>query len=151
MENKNTWIIGVVAVLVISAYLVGQNSNNQTPSINTPVVVNNTGIQSTTKPSSTAQNQQPGQTSTSQPSYNYPRYYTPMTFPPNVEAQRSSYVNSCITSSGGKLNYCNCSFDYLISNYGLIWLIEANANYNASGVIPPQLHSAQQYCSTWSN
>jgi hypothetical protein len=77
-------------------------------------------------------------------------YYAPMTFPPNVETNRSSYVSNC-TSAGATPNYCNCTFDYLISNYGLIWLIEANANYNVSGVIPPQFHSAQQYCSAWDN
>ncbi len=149
MDSKN-WIgVGiVVVVLVVGAYLVGQSSNNKSPVVTTPTPINNTTTESATNPYPTVQ------TPTPQPSYTAPSYYTPMTFSTAVEAQRSSYVNGC-TSSGGMWGKCNCAFDYLISNYGLVWLINENAYVNVNGVASTELRSASldayKYCSVYSN
>ena len=90
----------------------------------------------------------------SQPVTSNYSYYTHMTFSTAVEAQRSSYVNGC-TSSGGMWGKCNCGFDYLISNYGLVWLIDEEAYINVNGVSSPELRSASlnatRYCSVYSN
>ncbi len=103
-------------------------------------------------PSQSIQNQQQSQTPTSQPSY-----YTPMTFSSAVEAQRSSFVYGCesagtIVNTWGK---CNCNFDYLINNYGLVWLINEEAYINVNGVASPEYRSealdAYKYCSAFSN
>ena len=86
------------------------------------------------------------------PQYNH--NYTPMTFSPTAEAQRSSWDNGC-TSKGASLNYCNCTFDYLIYNHGAIWLIQENVYINVNGVSSPEfrsaVQSAAQSCSAWSN
>jgi hypothetical protein len=100
-------------------------------------------------PSQSIQNQPQSQAPTPQPSY-----YTPMTFSPTAEAQRSSWDNGC-TSKGTSLNYCNCTFDYLIYNYGVIWLIQENAYINVNGAASPEFRSASQsasqYCSAWNH
>jgi hypothetical protein len=102
-------------------------------------------------PAQSIQNQPQSQTPTPTPQ---PSYYTPMTFSPAVEAQRSSFVNSC-TSSGGTWGKCNCDFDYLISNHGLVWLIDESAYVDVNGVASSEFRSsaqlAAQSCSVYSN
>lgn len=146
MNNKNWVGIGlVVIILVVIAYFMGQGSSNQSPT---------TENQIDTPPAT--QSQQQVQAPTPKPSYvaPAPRYYTPMTFSSAVEAQRNSYVNGC-TSSGGMWGKCNCGFDYLINNYGLVWLINEQAYINVNGAASPQLRSASlsatNYCSIYSN
>lgn len=150
-ENKAKSVTPVVmATIIATLAVVGImwliSSSSFSPSTQQQSIISNSEV----NPSEKAQPLIQAPSQNAAPAVKRLSYYAPMTFPPNVETQRGSFVNSC-TSSGGTPNYCNCSFDYLISNYGLIWLIEANANYEVSGVIPSQLHSSQQYCSAWNN
>ena len=65
--NSSKWLgIGMVAiVLVVGAYLIGQNSNNQAPSTNAPDA-NNTGAQSTSTPATQNTNQTANNTTSTQ-------------------------------------------------------------------------------------
>ncbi|HUC01906.1 MAG TPA: hypothetical protein VMA75_03300 [Candidatus Paceibacterota bacterium] len=152
MSGGKWFVVGVLVVaLTIGAYLLGQNLNNQEQLTNTSA---NNSIQQLTQTSSAVQIQPQVQNATVQPSYDYPHNYTPMTFSPAAESQRNSFVNGC-TSSGGTWGKCNCDFDYLIENYGVVWLIDANAYINVNGAASPQYRviaqQAAQSCSEWSN
>ncbi len=147
--NAQKWIltIVVVTILIISAYFIGKNSNSPTQT-STNTVATEQPVQPKIVVNQFQQNQTP------LPQSSRPLYYTPMTFSANAEAQRNSYVNGCI-STGGNSNFCNCSFDYLIYNYGVIWLINENAYIDVNGASSPELRSASQValqrCSIWSN
>jgi hypothetical protein len=154
MNNTSRTIVVVIVVIVLVwvAYLIGQSSNNQPQTVATSTSSNNTSAQSVTQPSSAVQSQQQSQAPTPQPVY-----YTPMTFSAAVEAQRSSFVNGC-ESAGTTANTwgkCNCNFDYLINNYGLVWLINEEAYINVNGAASPEYRSealaAYKYCSAYSN
>src|ERR1700722_13807497 len=103
MNNASRTIVVVIVVIILVwvAYFIGQSSNNQPQSVATPTSGN---TQSVAQPPSTVQNQQESQTPAPTPQ---PSYYTPMTFSPAVEAQRSSFVNSC-ASTGDTWGKCNC-------------------------------------------
>jgi hypothetical protein len=148
-SHKELWIgLGIIVAIVLGIIIGVAYSSSATQQGGVSSDGTNPSVQTQQPVQAAPQQSVPSQNTA--PVVQRLSYYAPMTFPPNIEAQRGSYVNSC-TSAGATSNYCNCSFDYLISNYGLIWIIEANANYEASGVIPPQFHSAQRYCSAWNN
>lgn len=105
--------------------------------------------------SSTSDQSVPNPTPISQQSYTPPPIYTPMTFSATAEAQRPSWDNGCMNGNMSMINYCNCTFDYMINNYGVIWLINENAYANFNGALSPEFRSAikgaNQYCSQWGN
>jgi hypothetical protein len=147
--SKTILLVMVVIILVWIAYFIGQSSNNQPQPVAT-----STSAQAVAQPSPTAQSQQQSQAPTPAPQ---PVYYTPMTFSPAVEAQRSSFVNGC-ESAGTTANTwgkCNCNFDYIINNYGLVWLINEEAYINVNGAASPEYRAealaAYKYCSAYSN
>lgn len=149
-----TIIVTLIAVGIVSAI---SNTNSQNPNQSNAVASstqNQTGQQSAPAPVTPTANEQatPSVSPTLQPSY-----YAPMTFSPAVEAQRSSFVNGC-ESAGTTANTwgkCNCNFDYIISNYGLVWLINEEAYINVNGVASPEYRSealaAYKYCSVFDN
>lgn len=149
-DQKRIGVAIVIIGLVAVAYFIGQNSNSSTQKF-TNIQPNTISTERETSPKTSAdQIQQQAQI----PQPNYPRYYTPTTFSANAEAQRNSFVNGC-TSSSNTWGKCNCGFDYLIHNYGVIWLIQENAYVNVNGVASPELRSASldayKSCSVFSN
>lgn len=148
-------IVMIMAIFVVIGilWLIGSNSSPATQKQN--VASNseaNPSIQ--TQPTAKVAPQQSAPPQYKAPVVRQPSYYTPMTFSPTAEDQRSSFVNSC-TSSGGTWGKCNCDFDYVIENYGVIWLIDANAYINVNGAASPQFRAvaqqAAQSCSEWDN
>ena len=150
--NKNHFNNPIVVILVLTLIGLGgyvlfsKSSDNNSPNpATTSIQLPQTDNQ--TIPTATVQAQP--QNTTPQP----PRYYTPMTFAPTAESQRSSFVNACMSHESWGI--CNCNFDYIINNYGVIWLINENAYININGAGSGEFRSealdASKYCSVFSN
>ncbi len=140
-------IVGIVTALIISA---AQNSSDNTSQPATIITASTTPTPIPSSKTPVAQSDIPAP----RPSYVAPKYYVPMTFAPAAESQRDSFVNGCL-NSGGTWGKCNCNFDYIINNYGVVWLINENAYINVNGVASPEFRAealnAVEYCSAYSN
>ncbi len=159
-RNERRWPMYLVVVLIIiiitfAAFYFGKNSNNnqqQMDNVSTTTSTQSSVVQpvQTETPTPT---QASSQSIASAPQSTH-NPYTPMTFSTTVEALRSSVVNKCISGSA-TWGECNCTFDYLIINYGYQWLTNEYSYFIMNGVNSPEFSSAvlnaAKYCSIFTN
>jgi len=59
---------------------------------------------------------------------------------------RTSFIDSCKKSSGGNIQVCTCTANYLIKNYTETQLTEYSMQYKTSGQLPQALKTAVSVC-----
>lgn len=61
------------------------------------------------------------------------------------EEMRATFIKNCNMEEANR-QFCECTWDYLIENYGLDWLVDESLNTYKTGNIPPEVFEAGEAC-----
>lgn len=63
---------------------------------------------------------------------------------------KSNFMEGC-NIEGANKQFCECTWNYLVDQYGIEWLVDESINTYRTGDIPPEMFKAGKTCSQYLN
>jgi hypothetical protein len=68
----------------------------------------------------------------------------------NATTYKKYYTDGCVGAGSVTYEYCSCSYDYIIANYGFNTLLDESVGYTKTGIVSDRFSSmmdaAIDYC-----